>query len=159
MAEREHESRRALADYAAGALRGRQARRVEGHLRQCPRCRAELARLRETAALVESAPLEEPPQRVDEAVRAYVAAHPRPVWARRGLRLAAAAVGVALLVAVGSWVGLRGTEPPLATVPYDAEMSLYVRDHAVAEWGAPFADRVALSAVILAQAQEANDAP
>jgi len=158
MGDLKHESRRTLAEYAAGALGGREAERVQAHVGRCAACRAELARLNEAARLVESAGLESPPPRVDEAVFAHVAAHPRRAPAWRGLRLALAGAGVALVLAVGSWLGLRG-EPPLATSPYDAEMSLYVRDHAAAEWREPLADRVGLSAMILAQAQEGGDAP
>ena len=105
--------------YVNGSLAGREREKVEAHLAGCPRCQAEEAACRRTAAAVsgagESAPSPHPAQfqrlleRVEEAeragggwlapIRSLLGATPRPL---RGALLAQAAM-ILLLVGALAW--------------------------------------------------------
>jgi len=115
-----------LAGYALGALAPEEAAALEGHLRSCERCRAELAWLR-PAVEVLSASVEprEPPgrlrRRVLEQARAEASAQGgRLRWRRIGaLRpaYALAALAASVLVAGVAGYELRGSGPQATTTP------------------------------------------
>jgi anti-sigma factor RsiW len=121
---------RLLSAYFDGELSGRQTARVEAHLASCAHCRAELARLRETQALIREGFLVSAGDGAREleamlgAVRKGMAGSvgdgsDRPERAARswGLRaLVPAAVAAAALVLVFRFAVYRTPEPVVKTL-------------------------------------------
>lgn len=148
MTDRDHIVDR-LADYAVGALRGREKARVESHLAECATCRRELAALQRTGELLSSLSLEQAPTETWEAVRdrigdlrrASAPARPRFAW---GLAMGIVAV---LIVALGLFLQ-RPTpvgEPLLViAVEADDEMQATIEGHLSTMWAAPLADEAAV---------------
>ena len=102
-----------LGAYALDALEPDEADVVDLHLRECPRCRAEVAEYREAAALLAFGGDEAPPG-VWEKIQASLEEAPPPVelarvvpmrpssrWESMGARVAAAAAVVISVVALG----------------------------------------------------------
>lgn len=115
-----------LLELAYGDLPPREARDVEAHAAGCDACRAELARIRETRALMARLPVEPPPERGEAillaAAREAAAARVRkrsllPPWLLAG---SVGAVAVAA-VAVVSWQ-LGKTAPPAALHPRETDL-------------------------------------
>lgn len=107
-----------LGAYALDAVEGWEREAVEAHLRDCPRCREEVATHREVAAHLAhgggpapagvwdriAATLDEPPPPL-----ALVPARRRP-WQRAAALVAAAAVGALVALGGAELTGRRGTE-------------------------------------------------
>ncbi len=158
MTDRDHMVDR-LADYAVGALRGREKARVESHLTRCVACRRELAALQRTGELLSSVSLEQAPPETWEAVRerigdlrrAAAPARPRFAW-----RLAMGLVAV-LIVALGiflQWPTPVGEPLLVVAVEADDEMQATIEGHLSTMWAAPLAD---VAAVGLRLAEWEND--
>jgi hypothetical protein len=118
-----------LLELAYGELAPREARAVEAHAASCEACGAELARIRETRALMALLPVEPPPERgegiVLAAAREAAASSRKPrallppwLWAGTAGAMAAA------LVAVVSW---RLTREPAAEPFQPSETELLGR--------------------------------
>jgi len=143
--------RRKLAEYAVGRLRGRARARVADHVRVCGKCRAELAALERTGALLAAVRLEEAPGRTWEAVRRRmlagerVGARPRLRW---GWGVAAGAVALVLVLLGVVVMGPRRAGPPpgpgAVMVEADEEMEATMQGHLSAVWAAPLADEAAV---------------
>jgi len=140
--------RRQLADHSVGRLRGRARARVEQHVRQCEACRAELAALQRTGALLDGLGKQPVPAGMWESVRRRIE---RPARAPvRRPRLVVGAVGLAVLslIVVGVFLLLpTGTSAPpeiVVTAEADAEMQAVIDGHASAIWSAPLADEAAV---------------
>ena len=109
-----------LGAFALDALDPTEADAVEVHLRECPRCRAEVEEYRETAAMLAfggvtappgvwekiQASLEEAPPKLELA--RVVPLRPSSRWQTFGAKLAAAAAVVISLVALGVSVARSG---------------------------------------------------
>jgi anti-sigma factor RsiW len=119
-----HEIEELLGAYALDAVDPDEARQVEDHLAECPRCRAEVAAHREVAALLTSSPADPVPDGVWDKIAAELGDTPPPVpievafGERRAERprpravlvgLAAAAC-IALIAAVGVVLVDRGDD-------------------------------------------------
>jgi hypothetical protein len=102
-----------LGAYALDALEPEEADAVDLHLRDCPRCRAEVGEYREAAALLAFGGVEAPPG-VWEKIQASLEEAPPPVslgrvvpitrasrWQSMGARVAAAAAVVISVLALG----------------------------------------------------------
>lgn len=111
-----------LGAYALDALESDEADAVDVHLRDCPRCRAEVEEYRETAALLAFGGVAAPPGVWEKIQAALEEAPPelelarvvpiRPSrWQSYGAKLAAAAAVVISLVALGVSV-TRSAAPP-----------------------------------------------
>jgi anti-sigma factor RsiW len=74
-----HDIEELLGAYALDAVDPDEARRVEAHLAECPRCRAEVADHREVAALLTSGATEAPPDRTWDRIAAELGDAPPPV--------------------------------------------------------------------------------
>ncbi len=118
-----------LGAFALDAVEGPERDAVEAHLAGCPRCRAEVAGYRETAAMLAhggarapdgvwaqiAAALDEPPPQLDmgrilpfdkqEGGTTRAEGHPR--WSRRSVSLRAASAAVALAAAVTAFLGVQ----------------------------------------------------
>lgn len=104
------EIRELLASYALDAVDGDEAETIELHLRDCPRCRAEVADHRETASALATGH-EPAPVRLWDNIAAELEAGPpsqlapvlsmRPASWQRPLRVAVAAVAAVALAVVG----------------------------------------------------------
>lgn len=101
-----------LGAYALDALELKEAEAVELHVRECPRCRAEVEEYRETAAMLAFSGIDAPPG-VWERIQASLEEAPpelalarvipiRPsLWQAWGTKMAAAAAVVIAVVALG----------------------------------------------------------
>ena len=99
-----------LGAYALDAVDAEEAVLVEDHLRDCPRCRAEVAQHRETAALLANEHAEVPSGLWDRVALSLEEAPPpmdldrvvalRPAGRGRGLRVASIAAAAAVVVAL-----------------------------------------------------------
>lgn len=138
-----------LADYAVGAVRGRQKARVERHIAECADCRRELAALQRTGELLNAVSLEHaPPEtwdairtKIDDLQRTTAPARPRFAW---GLAMGVVAV---LIVALG--IFLQRTTPvrePVLVVVAEAddEMQATIDGHLSTMWAAPLTDEAAV---------------
>jgi anti-sigma factor RsiW len=117
-----------LGAFALDAVEGPERDAVEAHLAGCPRCRAEVAGYRETAAMLAhggarapegiwaqiAGALDEPPPELDmgrilpfEKQGEKTEAEKRPRWARRSVSLRAASAAVALAAAVTAVLGVQ----------------------------------------------------
>ncbi|UCC68800.1 MAG: zf-HC2 domain-containing protein [Armatimonadota bacterium] len=132
-----------LAEYAVGGLRRRARARVEAHVGECERCRAELAALKRTGALLDEVGADDAPagtweavrQRMTEHPRAGVRARPRWAWAMGGVALVLVALAVLL-------IGPPRVEEPVlvAAAEADEEMQATMDGHLSAVWAAPLSD-------------------
>jgi anti-sigma factor RsiW len=120
-----------LVAYDDGALAEDEARRIAAHLRGCPECRSELARLQQVAMQLRAAPAIDPGAAFDARVMAAVA-HTRPTRSRQathsirpiaisvamGALVVASALVLALLTTdFGAWqAALAGFRPVLDTI-------------------------------------------
>ena len=102
--------------YAVDALDDIERAQFERHLAECAECRAEVASLRSTAALLAETSATAPPEGLRERVLADIGtvrplppAVGKPTAARRRFRLAALAAAAAVIAAVG--VGVAVTQP------------------------------------------------
>jgi len=138
------EVREVLPEYSVGALKGLKARRVRKHLRRCPSCARELEALERAASLIESMPLEHPPQRVWESIKASIEAEApveaepaRPKWF---VKLAPALGALAVIAAslVIYFLALR-TETEVGTM-----VELEFQQHLLASWESPLSDPASL---------------
>lgn len=146
-----------LGDLAVGALRGRARTRAEAHVRTCADCRAELAALERTGALLDRVLPESAPDATWEAVRQRLAARP-PARPRARLRWAWAAGVLALaLVALALFLAQppRVEQPVIvAAADADEEMQATMEGHLTAVWAAPLSD---VAAAGLRMASVEND--
>jgi anti-sigma-K factor RskA len=122
-----HEIEELLGAYALDAVDRDEAQAVEDHLRECPRCRAEVASHREVAALLISSTNDPVPDQVWDRISAELGEVPPPVpievaFARReerrprrglvaGLAAAAAVAVIAMVGAVLVNAGDDGGSP------------------------------------------------
>ncbi len=100
-----------LAAYALDAVEGEEAERVELHLRECPRCRAELTELRETASLLAAGHAPAPMHIWDSIVAGMEEAPPMqllqpmgqvvPLRRAKTVRTAVVAIAAAAAVVIG----------------------------------------------------------
>ncbi len=123
MAMRHPDVQELLGAFALDALESEEADAVDLHVRDCPRCLAEVEEFRETAALLAfggvtapagvweriQASLEEAPPKLELARVVPIA--PRSRWETFGGRLMAAAAVVIAMVALGVSVVRGGSEP------------------------------------------------
>lgn len=117
-----HEEAASLGGYVLTALDPLEARAVEGHLAGCPRCRAELAQLRDAHAVLGEVPpealLDGPPAEDDLLLRRtlrLVRAERDAIGRRRLVRAGLAAAAVAAVLAGGGvlvgWVAAPDVVP------------------------------------------------
>ena len=136
-----------LAAYAVGGLSGRGRARVEGHLRGCGECRAELGALERTGALLERVGMEDAPAGTWEAVRREIAARQqqraRPRWA---WGMAVGVMALMLVVFGGLILGpvRMGAPPVVVAAEADEELEATIEGHLSAVWAAPLADEAAI---------------
>ncbi len=126
------EAQELLGAFALDALDADEADYVDVHLRDCPRCRAEVADYRETAALLAFGGVEAPPgiwekiqASLEEAPPKLELARVIPIaqsrWRTVGARLTAAAAIVISVVALG--VAVLRPDQNGGTNPIDAEIA------------------------------------
>jgi anti-sigma factor RsiW len=136
-----------LADYVVGGLAGRKRRRVEQHLRECAACRAEVAALERTGALLESLEAQDAPRQTWETVRRDIAARQqqrvRPRWA---WGMAMGVMALVLVVVGGLILGpiQMGAPPVVVAAEADEELEATIEGHLSAVWAAPLADEAAI---------------
>ncbi|MFB3882778.1 MAG: zf-HC2 domain-containing protein [Armatimonadota bacterium] len=141
------EFRGRLADYLVGGLKARQRPRIEAHLQVCAECRAEMAALERTAAVVEGTALAEAPAGAWGAIRERIE-RPGSVVAR-GLRwawgAAASAVVIALIV-IALFVTRPGGGPTEVAMspPAEEEMQVAIEARVPAAWAEPLSDEAAV---------------
>jgi anti-sigma factor RsiW len=129
-----HDIEELLGAYALDAVDDDEARQVEAHLRECPRCRAEVAAHREVAALLISSSTHPVPDGVWDRIAAELGEVPPPVpievafgerrAPRRGVLTGlAVAAAIALIAVVGAVLvsGGGGTAD-------DEQLALLLRD-------------------------------
>lgn len=121
-----------LGAYALDALEPDEADLVEVHLRECPRCRAEVEDYRETASLLAFSGVEAPPA-VWEKIQAALEEKPPRMelarvvpmrdsrWRSVGARLTALAAVVISVIALG--VAVLRPDPPVRDGSIDAEIA------------------------------------
>jgi anti-sigma factor RsiW len=126
-----------LGAYALDALEPTEAQSVELHVRECPRCRAEVEEYRETAAMLAFGGIDAPPgvwERIqaslEEAPPELALARVVPIrpsrWQAWGTKLAAAAAVVIALVALGVSVTRSGRDGDAATA--DLALARVIKD-------------------------------
>ena len=131
-----HEIEELLGAYALDAVDRDEARQVEDHLAECPRCRAEVAAHREVAALLISSSSDPVPDGVWDRITAELGDTPPPVpievafgqrrAPRRGVLIGlAAAAAIALIAAVGAVLVGGGGGGVTAD---DEQLALLLRD-------------------------------
>jgi len=93
--------------YLDGEVSPRQAAWLEAHLRHCPECRAEWARMNDVVAILDTEPREDAEIDLYPAFRQRLAEHASPHWAPRPFprRLILVAGMVLALLAIGSLLG------------------------------------------------------
>ena len=137
-----------LSGYLDRRLTARDRARVEGHLRECAVCRADLESLRQTVALLRAVPVMTPPRSfllpVPEAARLRQA--PRPRMAYVYLQAATAVATVLLVLVVSADAVLRfhtastaprgsGSPPPVQVMLAEATVAPVVEHTTVTELG------------------------
>lgn len=121
-----------LGAFALDALDPEEATLVEDHLRECPRCRAEVVEHREAAAMLAFGGIEAPPgiwekiqESLEEAPPKLELARVVPIdgsrWRSMGARLTAAAAIVISVVALG--VAVLRSDLPVRDGSIDAEIA------------------------------------
>jgi hypothetical protein len=92
---------RQITAYLDDALTGQEARRVELHLHNCPRCRSECDQIRLARAAIGHLPLVEAPEAIWTSIESALrhSAPTAPRW-----RLALAAIAALALVLLASWI-------------------------------------------------------
>jgi len=146
-----------LADFTVQNLSVRWHRRVETHLRQCARCRAELSAYHTLSSLLDGLPAKEPPRDVWVAVldrwqdptRAPM--RRRWVWQPAWSFVAGAALAMSLV-----WGGhlyqrkQAGTRSsvPMTEVKAAPATWVFMNQHAAMAQGELFADRSALAVLV-----------
>ncbi|WP_208028589.1 anti-sigma factor [Rhabdothermincola sediminis] len=131
-----HEIEELLGAYALDAVDADEALTLENHLRGCPRCRAEVAAHRETAALLVEDRLEPPPELWDR-VTAGMEEVPPPIdlaqFARAERRPSratpwwlAAAAAVAVVLGAGSFVVQQQRHDQLQAALHSQEVAVEV---------------------------------
>jgi predicted anti-sigma-YlaC factor YlaD len=140
--------RNRLAEYVVGALKGRARSRIEEHLRECAVCRAELAALERTGAILHGSPLLEAPDWTWDAISRRIAQPARNVTRR--LRwawgAAASAVAVVLIVIAFFVASPNGSGPTQLAMspPAEEEMDVAIQGRIPAAWAAPLSDEAAI---------------
>jgi FecR protein/Putative zinc-finger len=99
---------RHLAAHLDAKLSPVQAKRVESHLRKCPRCRAERAQIEQGIAEMDNLPLVEAPQAIWSSLEAALQEKPRPAFR---WRWAVAAATVLVLAGATYWRVARPIAP------------------------------------------------
>jgi len=136
-----------LADYAVGALRGRERARLLNHVGACASCGAELEALERTGALVSRLSLESAPTGAWEAI-CHRIRDEGGGSARRGWGRALAMAGVALAVLIVALITFLPTlqrESGSPVMPQaDEDIQLTMEAHLAAVWSAPLADAAAV---------------
>jgi len=133
---------RHLAAYVDGELPPDRARKAEGHLSQCARCRAELEQVRLGMTIVERLPLTEAPESVWNSIQGTLSTHePRRPFPIHIWRFAGGAAVALILVAAGLyWYSARQAETRWEVVslngsPKVASRPIHGVGHiAVGEW-------------------------
>jgi anti-sigma factor RsiW len=141
--------RNRLAEYALGGLKGRARSRLEAHLRQCAACRAELAALERTGALLDGCLPLAAPEATWEAISRRIAQGAGTVTHR--LRwawgAAASALTVALIV-IAFFIARPDVTSPMQVAmsppPADEEMAAAIEGRIPAAWAAPLSDEAAV---------------
>lgn len=121
-----------LGAFALDALEPEEATVVDDHLRECPRCRAEVAEYREAAAMLAFGGVEAPPGLWEKIQASLEEAPPKlelarvvPIersrWRSMGARLTAAAAIVISVVALG--VAVLKADAPVHDGSIDAEIA------------------------------------
>jgi len=125
-----------LGAYALDALDPTEADAVDLHLRECPRCRAEVEEYRETAAMLAYGGIDAPPGVWEKIQAALEEAPPKlelarvvPIrpsrWQTLGAKLAAAAAVVISLVALG--VSVTRDDRPRSSLAADLDFGEVVQ--------------------------------
>jgi predicted anti-sigma-YlaC factor YlaD len=124
---------------------------VEKHISRCAECRAELAALERTGALLAAMDLEQAPEWTREELRVQLASRGRRVFGPQRRWAWGAAVGalavVMAVLAVMFFGPVRTTAPAPHTVVAaepDAEIQATMQGHLSMAWSAPLADEAAL---------------
>src|SRR5207245_2292443 len=103
-----------LGAYALDAVDGDEAEAIEFHLRECPRCEAEVAGFRETAALLAHSGTPAPTGVWDAIASAIDGPPPQALVRRRPVawfRTMAAAAAVVVIAAGVAWIVGRQARP------------------------------------------------
>jgi hypothetical protein len=165
-----HEIEELLGAFALDAIDGDERDVVEAHLAGCPRCRAEVAGYRETAAMLAhdgtrapegvwaqiAGALDEPPPQLDLArilpMQAPAQASPgtqkrdRSRWSRRSISLRAAAATVALAAAFTAFLGVQVGRQDARLDRIDAALRKgAIRSAAAAAMADPSAEEIKLA--------------
>jgi len=137
-----------LAHYLVGGLRSRARSRLEAHLRACPACRAEVAALQRTGALLDAAPLQRPPEKTWRAIRAQLTHRARA--ASRHLRyawgIAASALAIALALISLFWLRPIAVGPttPVLSPAAEEEVDAALQQRLPTVWATPLSDEAAV---------------
>jgi anti-sigma factor RsiW len=152
-----------LGAFALDAVDGAEREVVEAHLTACPRCRAEVAGYRETAALLAHTGARAPDGVWSQISEALVESPPdldmagivgpgraRTAWRRRSVSLRAATAAVALAAAVTAFFGVQlGRQDARLDRVQNAMQNLVrkegVRSAALAAMGDPRAEKLELT--------------
>ncbi len=136
-------------------LKAREEGFVNDHLAGCPRCRAELARLRKQAELLQRAPQFCPPaelwQRIETRLNYPEPAHPFIVW-QFPYRKEALALAAGLLIALSAWVFWPGRDSEQEPVPPSAreteELDILLTAHKTLEFENPLSGGVSMVSML-----------
>lgn len=132
-----------LADYAVGGLRGRARARVTAHVEQCAECRAELAALERTGALISRLELDSAPLGTWSSLRQRITAPARPQIGRsRGLAFAGLALVILLVALITFGPRYQADQPEAVPIVHieEEEMQASLEGHLAAVWSTPLAD-------------------
>ena len=137
-----------LAHYVVGALKGHARSRVEEHLRDCAQCRAEVAALERTGALLAASPLLDAPDGNWDSISRRIAQPARTVTRRLRWAWGAAASAVAIvLIIIAFFVASpNGSGPTQLAMspPAEEEMAAAIEGRIPAAWAAPLSDEAAV---------------
>jgi predicted anti-sigma-YlaC factor YlaD len=137
-----------LAEYLVGALKGRARSRVEEHLRECAACRAEVAALERTGAILDAGLLFDAPDGTWDSISRRIAQPARNVTRRLRWAWGAAASAVAIVLIVIALFVARpsGSGPTQVAMspPAEEEMEAAIEGRIPAAWAAPLSDEAAI---------------